>query len=188
MQLSEMMIWYGIDTKNPEWNKRGTSFGKYLLATHNFAIGLGIILSLIFVSKKKIQPKDFIPIIVGALFFIGVVVFAYLPGKFPDMTFPLRETCNKCQDPENRLKWPYPHGWYIFSYIISVILMFIWVKPQSSKFVFLLFFSMTFLVAGLIYPRTVGSVWCWSTSFIAPIIVLLNYYFIHNQPSYSLLV
>ena len=61
MQLSEMMIWYGIDKDDLLWNKRGTTFGKYLLATHNFAIGLGIILSLYFISKQKIQPKDFIP-------------------------------------------------------------------------------------------------------------------------------
>lgn len=187
MQLSELMIWYGIDNDAPEWNKRGTSFGKYLLATHNFAIGLGIILSIMFVSKRKLSVKDFVPIVVGALFFVGIVVFVYLPAKFPDMTFPLKQTCSKCQNPESRLKWPFPHGWYVLSYIISVILMFIWVKPQGSKFVFLLFFSLSFLIATLVYPRTVGSVWCWSTSFIAPAIVLVNYYIIRNKPSGAIL-
>ena len=188
MQLSEMMVWYGIDTKKPEWNKKGTTFGKYLLATHNFAIGMGILLSIIFISKQSFKLTDFIPIVVGALFFVCVVVFAYLPRQYPDMTFPEKDTCNKCQNPENRLKWPFPHGWYIFSYLISVVLMFFWIKPQGSKFIFLTFFSLSFLIAALVYPKTVGSVWCWSTSFIAPAIVLINYYFIRNQPNSVLLV
>jgi hypothetical protein len=187
MQLSELMIWYGIDTKNPVWNKRGTAFGKYLLATHNFAIGIGIILSILFISKAKLKPKDFVPLIAGILFFAVIVVFVYLPRKHPDMTFPQRETCNKCQDPENRLQWPYPHGWYLYSYIISVIVMFLYIKPQGSKFIFLTFFSLSFLIASLVYPKTVGSVWCWSTSFIAPAIVLINYYMIREMPNSAIL-
>jgi len=175
------MIWHGIDNKDLTWNRRGTTFGKYLLATHNLAIGLGIILSIIFISKRKLRPVDFIPAVVGLLFFIGVVVFIYLPKKYPDVTFPRKQTCDKkCQNPENRLKWPYPHAWYLFSYIISVILMFIWVKPHDSKFILLAFFSLSFIVAVLVYPHTVGSVWCWSTSFIAPVIVLVNYYFVRK--------
>lgn len=187
MQLSEMMIWYGIDHKDLTWNKRGTSYGKYLLATHNFAIGLGIILSIIFISKRKLRPIDFVPIVIGALFFIGVVVFIYLPKKYPDVTFPLKDTCNKCQNPENRLQWPYPHKWYTISFIISLILVFCWIQPNCSKYTTLLMFSLTLLVTFLIYPRTIGSVWCWSTSFIAPLIVLLNYYFIKNLPNSQIL-
>ena len=48
MQFSELLIWYGIDTDNDNLNRFGTSYGKYLLATHNIAIGIGIILSIIF--------------------------------------------------------------------------------------------------------------------------------------------
>lgn len=187
MQLSELMIWYGIDKNDISWNKRGTSFGKYLLATHNLAIGIGIILSLIFISKKKLVLKDFIPALIGLLFFVVIVVFVYLPRKYPDVTFPLKNTCNKCQNPENRLQWPYPHSWYGISYVISVVLMFVWVKPRNSKFILLLFFSLAFLLALTLYPRTVGSVWCWSTSFIAPAIVLTNYYFTRNIKNKDLL-
>jgi hypothetical protein len=49
IQLSEMMIWYGIDNNNTKINKSGTSYGKYLLATHNIAISIGIIISLLFI-------------------------------------------------------------------------------------------------------------------------------------------
>lgn len=188
MQLSELMIWYGIDKNDTKWNKRGTTFGKYLLATHNFAIGIGIILSIIFISKRTLRWTDFIPVVAGALLFVGVVVFAYLPNNYPDTTFPRKQTCNKCQNPENRLQWPYPHSWYIFSYLLSIIVMFLWIKPKQSKYLLLIFFSLSFIVAWLVYPKTVGSVWCWSTSFIAPVIVLVNYYFIRNQPSSSLLI
>jgi len=187
MQLSELMIWHGIDHDDTNWNRKGTSFGKYLLATHNFAIGLGILLSILFISKRKLRPSDFVPIGIGTIFFVAIVVFVYLPNKYPDVTFPLSQTCNKCQNPENRLKWPYPHSWYAISYIISVIIMFLWIRPQGSKFVFLIFFSLSFLIAGLIYPQTVGSVWCWSTSFIAPAIVLVNYYMTRNTPNSEML-
>ena len=65
--------------------------------------------------------------------------------------------------------------------------MLIWIKPKGSKMVFLVMFSLSFLIASLIYPNTVGSVWCWSTSFIAPAIVLINYYFIRNEPIMALI-
>lgn len=188
MQLSEAMIWYGIDKNKPEWNKIGTSFGKYLLATHNFAIGLGIILSIIFISKRKLKATDFIPVILGALFFLIIVVFVYLPSKYPDMTFPRSKTCDKCQNPENRLRWSFPHGWYLYGFALSLIFLFVWIKPLSSKYLCLLVFGLSLVVSSLIYPNTVGSVWCWSTSFIAPAVVLLNYYLIHKLPNSQILV
>jgi hypothetical protein len=202
MQLSEMMIWHGIDNNDKNWNKTGTTFGKFLLPIHNFAIGLGIILSVIFISKRNLKPTDFIPIVVGTLFYLGIVVFVYLPNKYPDMTFPLSKTCNKCenpnsnvtkkpcnncQNPENRLIWPYPHMWYGLSFVISLFILFFWIKPENSQKTMLIFFSLSFLMAILIYPRTVGSVWCWSTSFIAPVIVLVNYYLIKDSPNSLLL-
>lgn len=188
MQLSELMIWKGLDTNNIKLNETGTTFGKYLLATHNMAIGLGIILSVLFISKRKLKLTDIIPLIVGIIFFICISLFVYLPKNYPSVTYPYSTSCKKeCNNPENRLKWPYPHSWYIFSYIISIIIMFIWIKPQSSRFIFLLLFSLSFLIAAVIYPNTVGSVWCWSTSFIAPAIVLINYYFIRNEKSINIL-
>lgn len=188
MQLSEIMIWYGIDNDNEKWNKIGTTFGKYLLATHNLSIGVGILLSLYFMSKEKITFVDFIPIILGFFFFIIIVLFVYLPSNYPDLTFPRSKICDKkCQNAENRLQWPYPHSWYIYSYILSIIILFLWIRPEDSRITLLIIFSLSFIVTYLIYPNTVGSVWCWSTSFIAPILVCINYYLIRNKPNYMLL-
>lgn len=187
MQLSEAMIWHGIDTKNLELNKRGTAFGKYLLATHNFAIGLGIILSIILISKRKIKIIDFIPIILGILFFLYIVFYYYIPKKYPDVTFPLKDSCKSCQNPNNRLQWSYPHKWYNQSFLLSVIICLIWIKPNKSKTLFLVFFTISFMLAYYTHPKTVGSIWCWSTSFLAPLIVLINYYMIRNTDSKLLL-
>lgn len=187
MQLSEILIWHGIDTNNLKLNRFGTSFGKYLLAVHNIAIGLGIILSVLLISKKKLTPTYFIPLIAGVLFFLVIVFTQYLPKTYPDVTFPLRETCRECQNPENRLRWPYPHEWYIFSYLLSLIIMVAYTKPSGSKLVFILFFSASFILSAFIFPRTVGSVWCFSTAILAPLVVLINYLLIRNQPNKNLL-
>jgi len=189
MQLSEAMIWMGIDKGDEKLNARGTSFGKYLLTVHNFALGIGIVLSVIFISKRHLQWTDFVPALLGLLFTVIIIVTQYLPKKYPGVSFPQHVACAKeprCQTPENRLRWPYPHGWYIFSFALSLVIMFFWIKPVKSKILFGLVFGLSFLVAGLIYPKTVGSVWCWSTSFIAPLIVLSNYFLIRQDASAGL--
>ena len=71
------------------------SIGKYLLAVHPFAIGLGIILSILFVSKRNLILTDFIPILLGTFFFIFIVVYYYLPGGYPDETYPLKKCKHK---------------------------------------------------------------------------------------------
>ena len=184
MQLSEAIIWYGIDHKNKQINKNGTSFGKYLLATHNIGIGIGIILSILFINKSKLTAQQFIPLLMGIIFFFYIVIVYYLPGKYPDETYPLNKSCDKsCQNPSNRLLWRYPHSWYAASYLISVIIMFIWIKPMSSKILLMSFFSITFGATFFVNPKTVGSVWCFSTSFLTPLIVVANYFLIRNLSS-----
>ena len=79
MQLAELLIWKSIDENNDKLNKKGSSFGKYLLATHNIAIGIGIIFAILYISKKKLKITDFIPLIIGILFFIFIVVFNLSP-------------------------------------------------------------------------------------------------------------
>ena len=203
MQLSELLIWRGIDTNNTNMNRTGTSIGKYLLATHPFAIGLGIILSVLFVSKRNLTPTDFIPIILGTLFFIFIVVYYYLPGGYPNETYPLkkckrdknckiennlllsRDKSGKIED--NRLMWPYPHRWYNYGYILTIFILFIWIKPIASKMVFFLIFTLTFILTYIIYPTTIGSVWCWSTSFIAPIIAVVGWVIIRKLPNSQIL-
>ena len=188
MQLSEAMIWRGIDTDDTDLNKKGTTYGKYLLATHNIGIGIGIILAILFVNRSKISPKQFIPLLAGILFFAYVVIFEYLPKKYADVTFPHDRVCEKnCQSPENRLKWPYPHRWYLASYLISLVIMLLWVKPMSSKILFVIFFSVTFGLTAFVNPNTVGSVWCFSTSFLAPLVLVINYFLTRNTSSSNML-
>ena len=190
MQLSEMIIWYGIDHDNTDINRNGTSFGKYLLATHNIAIGLGVILSIIFISKRKITMTDFIPLIIGIMFFLYIVFIFYLPGKYPDVTYQLDPSCTKhdCQTQGNRLKWTYPHSWYAFSYIISLVIMVVWCRPISSKIFMIFMFSTLLLITTIITPKVVGSVWCFSTAILAPVMVIGNYILIRNTPSSEILV
>jgi hypothetical protein len=190
MQFAELLIWYGIDTQNDDVNRFGTSYGKYLLATHNIAIGLGIILSII-ISKKTLKIIDFIPLIIGILFFLYILFIYYLPNKFPDLTLPLDPKCvdntNKCQNPNNRLKWPWPHDWYIFGYLISVIILFLYIKPIESKILIFSVFTLTFIGTGIFNPKVIGSVWCFIAAIISPLLVYLNYLLIKDQQLVNLL-
>lgn len=61
MQLSEALIWYGIDTNNDFFNELGTSFGKYSLATHNIGMSLGIILCYLD-KENKIDWQHVLPL------------------------------------------------------------------------------------------------------------------------------
>lgn len=187
MQFAELLIWRGIDTNNDKLNKFGTSYGKYLLATHNIAIGLGIILSIMFVSKRSLKISDFIPLLVGILFFLFILLFYYLPKQYPDMTFPLDPNCkdatDKCQNPNNRLLWKWPHSWYFSGYLISFIILLLYVKPTNSKIWISSVFTLTLIGTGIFNPKVIGSVWCFSTAIIAPLLVIVNYYFIKNIDS-----
>ena len=45
IQLSEALIWKGLDNDNMTLNKMATNYGKYTLPSHLFAIGLGILVA-----------------------------------------------------------------------------------------------------------------------------------------------
>ena len=192
MQFSEMLIWHGIDINNEKINKIGTTYGKYLLAMHNIAIAIGIIISILIISKKSLKITDFIPLIVSILFFIFIVFFYYLPKKYPDITLPLDKKCtdktNRCQNPNNRLNWEWPHSWYIYSFIISLIFLILYIKPLNSKILLISIFSLTFLYTLIYNRKVIGSLWCFSTSILAPLIVIVNYFIIKNENSNNILV
>jgi len=191
MQLTEMLIWYGIDTENENINRIGTSYGKYLLATHNFAIGLGILLYISCVKKDKLKYTDFIPIVAGILFFIFVVCVYYIRNDYEDLTYPLDRNCsdttNKCQNPNNRLKWSWPHHWYIFSFIISIIILVFYIEPFESKCWMLSIFGITFLYMLIFNTNVMGSLWCFSTAILAPLIVIVNYFLIKGYDTKDIL-
>jgi hypothetical protein len=188
IQLSEAFIWRGLDTDNEKMNKLGTNLCKYFLATHIFAIGVGIILSILLVSKRKLKITDFIPVIIGIVFFI-FVVFYYNSKEYPDMTYPKNGICtNNCNDSKNRLKWTFPYTWYILSFLIIFLCFFCWLKPLKAGMIIYLCFVFTLIMSFIIYPKTVGSIWCWIASFLAPLVVLIGYFIIRNTPSDSILI
>jgi len=193
MQFSELLIWKGIDDKNDDLNRIGTSFGKYLLPMHNFAIGVGIILSIHFLSESK-KTSEFtywIPLILGFIFFLVILVFCYMRETYPDITLPLDPNCkdntDRCQNPNNRLLWPWPHSWYIYSFIISLIILMMYIKPLNSQRLLGLAFSSTFIISAIVQPKVLGSIWCNVAAFMCPILVLLNYLIIRNMDSDDIL-
>lgn len=182
MQLSEAFIWKGIDTNNRAINKTGTSYGKYLLATHNIGIGLGIILQRL-ADNRALRPFDFIPLLVGILFFMLIVCIYYLPNNYANITLPEDKSCKKrsCQNYKDRLLWPYPHSWYIYSFIISLIIFLVYIRSFGSKIFLSIVFAITFAASLLIYPKSVGSVWCFSTAILAPFLVIINNLLVSNR-------
>jgi len=171
IQLSEILIWRGLEHGNKNLNRIGTTYGKYLLPAHNMAIGLGIYL----------HTKDIWPLIIGVLFYIIVLVI-YSRSKHGDMSY---IGCgNNCSKYAGKLVWPYPYGWYIYGYIISITLYIIYIRPLVSKLFIISIFSLTFLGASLLnYNNGIGSAWCWSTAALAPIIVIVNTLLIKNSNS-----
>jgi hypothetical protein len=193
MQLAEILIWKSIDDKNDDLNRIGTSFGKYLLPIHNFAIGVGIILSIHFLSEteKTSEFSTWIPLIIGLIFYVVILVLRYFRETYSDITLPLDPTCkdntNRCQNPNNRLLWPWPHEWYIYSFIISLIILFIYVKPLSSQILLGIAFSSTFIISSIFQPKVVGSIWCNAAAIMCPILVVANYAVIRNMDSSDIL-
>jgi len=168
MQLSEVFIWKGLTDNNVSLNRFGTAYGKYLLPAHNLAIGLGIYL----------HTKNILPLIIGALFYL-IVMLIYARDKADDTT---KAGCgSNCNRLFGKLQWPYKHNWYIWGFIISLLLLILYVNPLYSKLYLVGIFSLTLaMVALLDYNKAIGSFWCWSTAILAPLIVLVNTYIIKN--------
>jgi len=178
MQLSEALIWRGIDTGNVKLNEIGTKYGQYLLPTHNIGIGVGLLLSA-YLGTRGITQRDWVPLLLGVLFFAGICVLYQVTGPSNPQTFPADKTClheRKCQNNLNRLQWPFPHEWYIASFLLSLYFLFFWYDGTMASKLFLgIVFSGLFLGSGILAPKSVGSVWCFSTAVMAPILVLVNY-------------
>jgi hypothetical protein len=174
MQLSEAIIWKGIDTDNKKLNQLGTKYGKYLLAMHNIGIGLGILLYM-YQKNGNLTFKDFIPLIIGILFFSFISLFVY-SDKDDKETYPVDKSCMKreCQNNNNRLRWRYPHTWYVLSFMISLIFCYIYIPTKKSKIFLMSLFTITFLLTIIIIPQSTGSIWCFSAAILAPLIVLIN--------------
>lgn len=190
IQLSEMLIWRGIDTNNQGLNKLGTAIGKYTLPSHNIAIGVGVLIAY-WASRK--QPKYWIPLIVGILFYIAIMIryatwtmLPHCPGpedvtkacKYPDEK-------NHCTKHSARLEWPYPNSWYGISAIISALIIFFYVRPHfPTAALILTFFIGSFILTAYFGKRQVlGSYWCWGAAAFAPLLLILNTWLSQSIPN-----
>lgn len=178
MQLAEAIIWSGIDKNDLRINQIGTTYGQYLLPTHNIALGLGLIFSVLLIQKRSLVLKDFIPLVIGIIFY-GVIMIVYSRSKSATVSFPANQCSDQpreCQNWGNRLRWPFPHEWYLWSYAISLVILFSFYDgPMKSKIFLLTIFSVLLIGSTILKPHSVGSVWCFSTAIMAPIIVGVNW-------------
>lgn len=176
MQLSEALIWKGIDSQpdNKTLNKKGTSYGKYLLATHNIGIGLGVIIDA-YSRNKRLTLIDYIPLIIGVVFFLMVLII-YETTKSKNISYPANRDKN-CRNNNNRLIWPYPTRWYMASFILSIILIGIYMKPLYSKLFVIGILFLLLIISFAVYPKSgaISSFWCFISAILAPLIVISNY-------------
>jgi hypothetical protein len=183
MQLSEAIIWKGIDSNDRNLNKIGTMYGKHLLPTHLFAIGAGYLLAIFLLKKRSIKASDFIPLIIGIIFLV-IVEFGPYSTNYPDETYPKdkKRMSQSCQNNNNRLRWPFPHTWYLLLFILAIIFIIFYIKPVSTQIFIGLIFVTSFFVIMLFFPiKSLGSVWCFSAAILAPILVIGNYLIIRDK-------
>jgi hypothetical protein len=168
IQLSEAIIWRGIDTGNVNLNKIGTAFGKYTLPTHLFALGIGILLDKMR-NKKKINRSDYIPMYLGVLFYIYVYIVYYRNKEYKTTTYP---------NEVGQLKWPYPTGWYVYGFIISFLTVLVYHKKIPYGVFSYCIFTLSLIWSIYYFGKynVVPSIWCFIVTVISPIIVLLNFY------------
>ena len=182
MQLSEVFIWLGIDTNNPGLNEVGTKIGKYSLPAHNIALGIGVIIAY---WAYKNQLKYWIPLTVGIIFYIGVLIYYSRNNNNESKITPhcnLPEDKDRCTEISARLQWPYPHGWYKFSFIISLAILLVYVKPLfPTGLATGSFYSILWIITYYLGKSQVqGSFWCWSVAMFAPILVASTTYLSRN--------
>lgn len=184
IQLAEAIIWRGIDTSQPSLNRIGTLYAKYTLPLHLLFVGIGVV----FMSNKNNENNDikkWLPLVLGILFYVGVVWFYSLPSSTKswvaknesDMSFPSNRACmvRECQNNENRLQWPFVDKWYALQTVIMYIIFFIYL-PLKQSIVLCIFFTVTFLISNVIYKWSSSSIWCFLSAILAPFLVLFNYF------------
>lgn len=192
MQISEMLIWRGIDTNTPSLNRAGTVVGKYTLCAHNIAMGVGVLIAYWHKHNTALpfgrRYMIWAPLAAGLLFYAGVMInYALVPDRNGGLT----PVCNynkkredsgeffTCTENSARLQWPFPHKYYAVSYAISLLILITYVKPiwpNGAMIAFFYTFSfIVTLILGKIYVQ--GSYWCWAAAAFAPLLLVGNTYF-----------
>ena len=184
MQLSEMLIWRGIDSNNDSLNRAGTAVGKYTLCAHNVALGVGVLIAYWSKSDSELplgkRYMIWAPLAAGILFYIGVMInYALVPDSSditPACTYDEDKEKNSCTKNSARLQWPFPHTYYFVSYAISVAIMIAYVRPLWPNGTLIAFFyTFSFIVTlSLGKSQVQGSYWCWAAAMFAPLLLIAN--------------
>lgn len=185
IQLSEAIVWRGIDTSQSSLNRIGTLYAKYTLPLHLLFVGIGVVMMNNMTDMSNI--KKWLPLALGIIFYIGVVWFYSLPSSIKswvdknetDMSFPANRACmvRECQNNENRLQWPFVDKWYALQTILMYIIFIIYL-PWKQSAVLCIFFTATFFVSEVMYKWSASSIWCFLSAILAPVLVLANNYFL----------
>lgn len=190
MQVSEMLIWRGIDTDTPALNRAGTAVGKYTLCAHNVALGIGVLIAYWSKSDSELpfgkRYMIWAPLVAGILFYAGVMVnYALVPDESdttPACDYDKNKKDNNCTKNSARLQWPFPHTYYGVSYAISLLILMTYVRPLWPNGALVAFFyTFSFIVTFVLGKTQVqGSYWCWAAAAFAPLLLAGNTYLGHR--------
>jgi hypothetical protein len=178
IQLAEAIIWIGIDKNNKNINKIGTKLAKYSLPLHNIAIGIGILIAF---WAYKNNLKYWIPLFLGIIFYI-IVLIIYHKNRHSEKQFTsncdLPKDSDRCTNISARLQWPFPYGWYFYSFLISLVIMIVYIKPlfPNGAIIGLFYGLLWFITLYLGKSQVQGSFWCWSVAIFSPILVIMIYF------------
>jgi hypothetical protein len=173
MQLSEFFIWRSFRVKSSALNRFGTNYGKWTLALHNVALGVGVLIAVAATSGRNIKWTDWIPLVLG----LGILLVAtgfYSNKSISSITPAPVQPCAS----GTRLLWPYPVEWYIASSAVTFAIVLFWFKPPGWTIVALLVF--TCVMAFIIEKKSAASLWCFASAVAAPIIVIVGYLIIRK--------
>lgn len=164
MQLSEAIIWFGIDTNNDHLNRLGTTVGKWALPLHNVALGIGVLISY---NTQEQTLYKWLPLIAGLAFYFAVWHCHYRG------THHSRETNVTGTSEFAQLAWPYPHTWYALSLLLSGVIVLGYVRPlyPLGLLSWVAFIGTAIVTYFKAQNETFGSMWCWSTAILAPVFV-----------------
>ena len=182
IQLAEAITWRGIDMSQPFLNRLGTLYAKYTLPLHLLFVGLGVAMMS---TRTWSNASKYIPLILGIIFYAGVVWFYsyessikdWVKPEERDMSFPANRACMKreCQNNENRLQWPFHDEWYALQTLLMYIIFFMYL-PLKQSVILSGFFTATFVISKMMYTWSASSIWCFLSAILAPVLVGVNYY------------
>ncbi len=177
VQLSEAIIWNGIDNNNKKRNNLGTLLLKYTLPAHNIAIGLGILISY---QDRLDEVLYWVPLLVGIVFYGLVLKFGFKRKDSTLITTSCEEEGNICGGQMNaRLIFPFDAAWYpLISFPLALLCVAFYGKPRFPfVLIYFLFYTFLLFVTSVMTKArgNLGSFWCWTASFFSPLLFVVVY-------------